>query len=134
MPTATTHKSSRAIVRVVFTGNDLLLSYLLTACGTINRIRCSLPVTMAERASLYNFMARIGKSLSVICTKVGLFQVLTVLALFCAVINASTGGRLVRPSRSQVGAPQATPPQVFLLDAQQLEKSRAAIKSGDKVF
>jgi len=89
---------------------------------------------MVERASLYNFMARIGKSLSVICTKVGLFQATTVLALFCAVITASAGGRFVRPLRSRDGTPQATPPQVFLLDAKQLEKSRAAIKSGDKAF
>jgi len=87
---------------------------------------------MAERASLYNFMARNGKSLSVICTKVGLFPALTVLAVFCLFVSAGTDGRSVKASGSRDDAPQASAPQVFLLDAKQLEKSRTAIKSGDK--
>jgi hypothetical protein len=89
---------------------------------------------MAKRASLYNFMARIGKSLSVICTKVGLFQPLAVLALFWVVMGVGAGGRSVSASRSGNYAPQASAPQVFLLDAKQLEKSRAAVKNGDKVL
>ena len=37
-------------------------------------------------------MARIGKSLSVICTKVGLFQALTVLALFLGISRTALPG------------------------------------------
>jgi hypothetical protein len=87
---------------------------------------------MAERASLYNFMARIGKSLSVICTKVGLFPPETVFLLFGALIAASSNAELVRSSGLTDGAVQSVSPQVFLLDVTQLEKSRAAIGSGDK--
>ena len=68
-----------------------------------------------------------------ICTKVGLFRLLTILAWFCAVIIATTGASLVRASRLTEGTPQPTPAPVFLLDAKQLERSRGAIRDGDKL-
>ena len=82
-----------------------------------------------KRASLYNVMGRLGKH---ICTKVVLFRRHTVLLVFWAVLAACAGDRLVRAGRSSDAPPQASAPKVFLLDAKQLEKSRAAIKSGDK--
>jgi hypothetical protein len=87
--------------------------------------------TKVERASLYNVMGGFGKH---ICTKVVLFRVHTVLLVFGAVLAAYAGARLVRAGRPPAAPPQASPRQVFLLDAKQLEKSRAAIRSGDKVF
>jgi hypothetical protein len=49
-------------------------------------------------------------------------------------LAAWAGDHLVRAGRSSDAPPQASTPQVFLLDAKQLEKSRAAIRSGDKLL
>jgi len=104
---------------------------MLTAARAVNRIRSSLPVTMAERGSLYNVMVRMGKH---ICTKVGLFRLSAFLLVFCGLLGGITGGQFVRASRFENSPPQKSPPAVFLLDARQLERSRAAIKEGDKSF
>jgi hypothetical protein len=69
-----------------------------------------------------------------ICTKVVLFRRHTVLLVFWAVLAAWAGDHLVRAGRSSDAPPQASTPQVFLLDAKQLEKSRAAIRNGDKAL
>ena len=82
-----------------------------------------------ERASLYNDMAGFGKH---ICTKVVLFRRHTLLLLFWAILAVCAGDQLARAGRSSDAPPQASPPQVFLLDAKQLEKARAAIHDGDK--
>jgi hypothetical protein len=74
-------------------------------------------------------MTRFGKH---ICTKVVLFRRHIVLLVFSVVLAAWAGDHLVRAGRSSEAPPQAAAPQVFLLDAKQLEQSRAAIKSGDK--
>ena len=88
-------------------------------------------MTVAERASLYNFMGGFGKH---ICTKVVLFRLHTVLLVFWAVLAACAGDHSVQAGRPIDAPPQASTPQVFLLDAKQLEKSRAALKSGDKTL
>jgi hypothetical protein len=76
-------------------------------------------------------MGGLGKH---ICTKVVLFGRHTVLLVFWALLAASAGEQSVRAGRSPDAPPQASTPQVFLLDAKQLEKSRAAIRSGDKAL
>jgi len=86
---------------------------------------------MVERGSLYNDMAAMGKA---ICTKVGLFRALTVFLLFCPAMAAESRGQLWQASRSVDGVQQTSLPQVFLLDARQLEKSRRAIKNGDELI
>ncbi len=53
--------------------------------------------------------------------------------LFCAVITVSSHGLFIGVARSG-NEPQTSPPSVFLLDAQQLAKTRAAIKDGDKLI
>jgi len=85
---------------------------------------------MTESASLYNVMARHGKH---ICTKVGLFRAPAAFLAFCALLTASSEGPRVRAAWSGTGPPQ-TPASVFLLDAQQLAKARAAIKNGDQLI
>jgi hypothetical protein len=74
-------------------------------------------------------MGGLGKH---ICTKVVLFRRHTVVLVFWVVLAACAGDRLVRAGRSSDAPPQVSTLQVFLLDAKQLEKSRAAIRSGDK--
>jgi len=69
-----------------------------------------------------------------ICTKVVLFRLHTVLLVFWAVLAACAGDHSVQAGRPIDAPPQASTPQVFLLDAKQLEKSRAALKSGDKTL
>jgi Alginate lyase len=76
-------------------------------------------------------MSGMGKH---ICTKVGLLQPLRVFLLFWALIGITTADQFVQASRVGYGIQQASPPAVFLLDAKQLEKSRAAINKGDKAL
>jgi Alginate lyase len=103
---------------------------VLTVFGSINKIQpLGLPVTKAERAPLYNVTDWMGKH---ICTKVELFRWSTVFLLFWAVIGTTMPDQFVQVSRAGEGVPQASYPAVFLLDARQLERSRAAIKNGDK--
>ena len=86
---------------------------------------------MLEHASLYNDRGAMGK---VICTKVGLFRKLTVsLALSAAIIGVSQC-QLLPAVRSEHVIPPGSYPPVFLLDAKQLDRSRTAIKNGDKLF
>ena len=56
-----------------------------------------------------------------------------VFLLFSALIGITTTGQSVRALRPGEGLVQASPPAVFLLDAKQLERSRTAIKNGDKL-
>lgn len=67
-----------------------------------------------------------------ICTKVGLFKSLVVFVLSSALIGI-TADQSVRALTPRDGLVQASPPAVFLLDAKQLERSRIAIKNGDKL-
>jgi Alginate lyase len=69
-----------------------------------------------------------------ICTKVGLFKSPVVLLLFSALIGITTAHQSVGALSPRDGLVQASPPAVFLLDAKQLEKSRNAIKNGDKLI
>ena len=70
----------------------------------------------------------------VICTKVGLFRRLAVSLGVSALLIGSGQGHFVRAGRSPGGISEESLPRVFLLDAKQLGKSRAAIKRGDKTF
>src|SRR5215831_13406986 len=84
-----------------------------------------------KRASLYNVMTGIGKD---ICTKVVLFHPGTIFAVFCAVIIAVLGGRLVVTAEVAECPPPESQLQVFLLEAKQLEISRRAVREGDARF
>ena len=69
-----------------------------------------------------------------ICTKVELFRSRKAFLWFSAVIIAGLGGQLVQASWPEKVPPQKSLLQVFLLDATQLERSRAALAGGDKVL
>src|SRR3954470_22798356 len=72
-------------------------------------------------------MIGIGKH---ICTKVVLFRLAIVFLSLCGLLAANRS----RVSGFQDRGPESGSPQVLLLDATQLQKSRAAIKSGDKTL
>jgi hypothetical protein len=67
-----------------------------------------------------------------ICTKVGLFHRRTVFIAVWVVITAALMPLLMPASRAGYGLPQASQPEVFLLDAKQLEASRQAVRADEE--
>ena len=80
------------------------------------------------RVALYNVMARNGKH---ICTKVVLFHWPSAFVVLGALIMVIGAHHFVPHSVAKNNPPQEPQLQVFLLDAQQLQRSRRAVREGD---